>query len=294
MYVWVDALTNYLTGVGYPDTDSEQFQQVLAGEPAHHRQGHHPVPHRLLAGVPDVGGHRTAEARLRPRLPLQQGREDVEVGRQRRRPRRAWWSSTASTPCASSCSARSPTARTAATATRPSSTRINADLANELGNLAQRSLSMVAKNCDAPGPDPRRVHRGRRGDAGAGGCAARAGAAPNSTCRHCISRWRRSGRFSARPTGTSPSRSRGCCGRPIRTRMATVLYVTLEVVRIVGDPRPAGDAGRRQRRSSTCSARRPMRGSSATFRRASWRAPRCRRRRACSRDTWRTDPCGVA
>ena len=27
MYVWVDALTNYLTGVGYPDTDSAAFQR---------------------------------------------------------------------------------------------------------------------------------------------------------------------------------------------------------------------------------------------------------------------------
>jgi methionyl-tRNA synthetase len=32
--------------------------------------------------------------------------------------------------------------------------RINADLANDLGNLAQRSLSMVAKNCDGGVPDP--------------------------------------------------------------------------------------------------------------------------------------------
>ena len=32
--------------------------------------------------------------------------------------------------------------------------RINADLANDLGNLAQRSLSMIAKNCDGKVPEP--------------------------------------------------------------------------------------------------------------------------------------------
>ena len=32
--------------------------------------------------------------------------------------------------------------------------RINADLANNLGNLAQRSLSMIAKNCDDKVPEP--------------------------------------------------------------------------------------------------------------------------------------------
>lgn len=32
--------------------------------------------------------------------------------------------------------------------------RVNADLANDLGNLAQRSLSMIAKNCDGRMPSP--------------------------------------------------------------------------------------------------------------------------------------------
>ncbi len=36
--------------------------------------------------------------------------------------------------------------------------RINADLANDLGNLAQRSLSMIAKNCDGKVPSTGRFH----------------------------------------------------------------------------------------------------------------------------------------
>jgi methionyl-tRNA synthetase len=32
--------------------------------------------------------------------------------------------------------------------------RINADLANDLGNLAQRSLTMIARNCDGRVPEP--------------------------------------------------------------------------------------------------------------------------------------------
>ena len=42
--------------------------------------------------------------------------------------------------------------------------RINADLANNLGNLAQRSLSMIFKNCGGAIPEPGDVHRGGSGN----------------------------------------------------------------------------------------------------------------------------------
>ena len=44
--------------------------------------------------------------------------------------------------------------------------RINADLANDLGNLAQRSLSMIAKNCGGRVPEAGRSDRGRPDDPG--------------------------------------------------------------------------------------------------------------------------------
>jgi methionyl-tRNA synthetase len=40
MYVWVDALTNYLTGIGYPDENCETYTRFLAGRCAYYRQGY--------------------------------------------------------------------------------------------------------------------------------------------------------------------------------------------------------------------------------------------------------------
>ena len=166
MYVWVDALTNYLTGVGFPDTDSECFPAILASRSAHDRQGHHPVPHRVLARVSDVGRNRVAAQGFRARLRAQPRREDEQVGGQRRRPGRTSSTRSVSTRCATSSCARCRSGRTAATARTRSSTAINADLANELGNLAQRSLSMVAKNLDGIVPEPGEFTDDDRDDAG--------------------------------------------------------------------------------------------------------------------------------
>ena len=128
--------------------------QVLAGRSAHDRQGHHPVPHRVLAGVPDVGRDRAAAQGVRARLPLLNGREDEQVGRQRRRPGRLWSTSSASTQVRYFLLREVPFGQDGSYSEEAIIGRINADLANELGNLAQRSLSMVAKNLDGVVPEP--------------------------------------------------------------------------------------------------------------------------------------------
>ena len=60
--------------------------EILARRRACDRQGHHPLPCDLLAGVPDVRKAPAAATGRRARVPVQPRREDVEVGRQCREP----------------------------------------------------------------------------------------------------------------------------------------------------------------------------------------------------------------
>ena len=156
MYVWVDALTNYLTGAGYPDTESESFRRYWPADlhmigkdiirfhtvywPAFLMSAGIELPKRVFAhGFLFNSGEKMSKS----------VGNVVDPSRARRR-------RSDSTRCATSCCARCRSARTAATARTAIIGRINTDLANELGNLAQRSLSMVNKNLDgivpAPGP----------------------------------------------------------------------------------------------------------------------------------------------
>ena len=121
MYVWVDALTNYITACGYPD-EADPRWRILAGERPRDRQGHHALPLDLLARVPDVGRNRAAQADRRARLSLQPRGEDVEVGRQRDRSASRSPAITASTRCAISSCAKCRSDRTATIRTRRSST----------------------------------------------------------------------------------------------------------------------------------------------------------------------------
>ena len=58
-YVWFDALTTYLSAVGYPDQE-RRVRPLLARRSASRRQRNYSLPRRVLARVPD--GRRLAAA----------------------------------------------------------------------------------------------------------------------------------------------------------------------------------------------------------------------------------------
>ena len=147
MYVWLDALTNYLTGVGYPDVESETYRKFWPADihvigkdvvrfhavywPAFLMSANLPLPrqvfghgHVLLRGekMSKSAGNVLDPFALADRVGVDQLRyfllRDVTFGQD------GSYSSEAIV------------------------TRVNADLANSFGNLAQRTLSFIAKNCD--------------------------------------------------------------------------------------------------------------------------------------------------
>ena len=158
MYVWLDALNNYVTACGFPDETAPRWQFWPADVhfvgkdiirfhavywPAFLMSAGLPLPQRVYLERL-VGGRR---------------REDEQVARQRHRTAATGGRPSGSTRSATSCCGRSRSAPTARISHQALITRINVDLANDLGNLAQRSLSLIARNCDGRlpgrGPSPR-------------------------------------------------------------------------------------------------------------------------------------------
>ena len=118
MYVWVDALTNYITATGFPDDGPRaKFWPADAHVIGKDITRFHAIywPAFLMSA-----GLAIAEADRRAWLSVQPRREDVEVGRQRRRARRPDRAPTASIRCAISSCARCRSARTAIIRTRRS------------------------------------------------------------------------------------------------------------------------------------------------------------------------------
>ena len=153
MYVWVDALTNYLTGVGFPDTDSALYQRYwpanlhMIGKdiirfhavywPAFLMSAGLPLPRRVFAhGFLLVRGEKMSKSVGNVVDPVALvdtfGLDQVRYFLLR----------------------EVPFGQDGSYSEESIVTRINTDLANELGNLAQRSLSMVNKNLDGTVPQP--------------------------------------------------------------------------------------------------------------------------------------------
>ncbi|QIB36383.1 methionine--tRNA ligase [Ancylobacter pratisalsi] len=153
MYVWVDALTNYITGVGYPETDSDSFKRYWPADlhvigkdiirfhavywPAFLMSAGVAPPKTVFAhGFIHNRGEKMSKSVGNVIDPFDLARaygvdalryfllREIPFGQD------------------GSYSHEAIVART------------NADLANDLGNLAQRSLSMIAKNLGGALPAP--------------------------------------------------------------------------------------------------------------------------------------------
>jgi methionyl-tRNA synthetase len=110
--------------------------------------------------------------------------------------------------------------------------RINADLANDLGNLAQRSLSMIAKNCDGRIPLPGDLSAADNAILEAArGLADKSRAAMQHFGLHNVLAeiWRVVGDANRYFAAEEPWAKR----KSDPPRMATILYVTAEVLRSV-------------------------------------------------------------
>ncbi len=153
MYVWVDALTNYITGVGYPDTDSESFRRywpadvhVIGKDIVRFHAVYWPAflfsaglqpPKRVFAhGFLFNRGEKMSKSVGNVIDPFalveHYGVDPVRFFFLR----------------------EVPFGQDGNYSHEAIVNRINADLANDLGNLAQRSLSMIAKNLDGVLPVP--------------------------------------------------------------------------------------------------------------------------------------------
>ena len=153
MYVWVDALTNYLTGVGFPDTSSALYQRFWPADlhmigkdiirfhtvywPAFLMSAGIPLPRRVFAhGFLYNRGEKMSKSIGNVVDPVSLvetfGVDQVRYFLLR----------------------EVPFGQDGSYSEEGIIGRINADLANEFGNLAQRSLSMVNKNLEARVPEP--------------------------------------------------------------------------------------------------------------------------------------------
>ena len=162
--------------------------------------------------------------------------------------------------------------------------RINADLANDLGNLAQRSLSMIAKNCGGVVPEPGEFTQADMAIlAAADGLLARVTEAIDAFAIHRALEivWAVIADANRYFAGEEPWAHK----KTNPKRMETILYVTAEVLRqiaILVQPIMPGSAAKLLDQLGVPEDARDFRRSWAG-RAAQTAEPSCRRRKPCSR-----------
>jgi methionyl-tRNA synthetase len=153
MYVWVDALTNYITGVGYPHVESDSFKRYWPADihmigkditrfhavywPAFLMSAGLPVPKRIFShGFLFNRGEKMSKSVGNVIDPFGMaqtyGVDAVRYFFLR----------------------EVPFGQDGSYSHEAIVNRTNADLANNIGNLASRCLSIIAKNCDGEVPAP--------------------------------------------------------------------------------------------------------------------------------------------
>ncbi|MEM9682987.1 MAG: methionine--tRNA ligase [Pseudomonadota bacterium] len=151
MYVWLDALTNYITAVGYPDVDSAEFKEFWPADlhvigkdilrfhtvywPAFLMSAGLPLPKRVFGhGFLNIEGEKMSKSLgnvLSPDALIGEfGLDQIRYFLMR----------------------EVPYGNDGSFSREAMINRINSDLANDLGNLCQRVLSMINRNCDAQVP----------------------------------------------------------------------------------------------------------------------------------------------
>ncbi|ASW89339.1 methionine--tRNA ligase [Mycobacterium marseillense] len=234
MYVWVDALTNYLTGVGYPDTDSEMFRRYWPADlhmigkdiirfhtvywPAFLMSAGIELPRRVFAhGFLLNRGEKMSKSVGNVVDPVALidtfGVDQVRYFLLR----------------------EVPFGQDGSFSEDAIITRINTDLANELGNLAQRSLSMIAKNMGGVLPEPGELTEADTDLlATADGLLERLRVSFESQAMHLALEaiWLMLGEANRYFSAQQPWVLRKSESEADQRRFRTVLYVTCEAVRI--------------------------------------------------------------
>ncbi|WP_120496699.1 methionine--tRNA ligase [Kiloniella sp. EL199] len=152
MYVWLDALTNYLTAVGYPDENATEYQNFWPADlhmvgkdilrfhaiywPAFLMAADLPLPKRIFAhGWWTNEGQKISKSIGNVIDPIalidEYGLDQVRYFMMR----------------------EVPFGKDGDYSKQAMISRMNGDLANDIGNLAQRVLSMVFKNCEGKIPE---------------------------------------------------------------------------------------------------------------------------------------------